>query len=64
MSMNELLADWVIEQKIRFGKMQKQLDAISQSDPECLEDLGDHLEDIDFHSAALSNILDMVIGPV
>ena len=57
-----LLSDWVCEQSLRFTKLQHQIQLINDLPPEKLDDLADRLEDIDFHTAALSNILDLVIG--
>ena len=57
-----LLSNWVCEQSQRFAKLQRQLLFITDLPAENLDDLADRLEDIDFHTAALSNILDLVVG--
>lgn len=62
-SENSLLSDWVDEQKMRLKRMLSQLNAVPHISSENLELLGENLEDIDFHCAALSNILDMIVEP-
>ena len=59
---NSLLESWVAEQSQRFDKLQRQLEQIPSLSDTSLDDLADKLEDIDFHTAALSNILDLVVS--
>jgi len=59
---NDLLESWVAEQSQRFTKLQRQLEKIPSLSDTSLDDLADKLVDIDFHTAALSNILDLVVG--
>ena len=59
---NSLLESWVAEQSQRFDKLQRQLNIITSLPENSLDELADKLEDIDFHTAALSNILDLVVS--
>lgn len=58
---NSLLANWVDEQTARLNKILAQIRAISNLPDDSLDELCNHLDDIDYHTAGLSNILDLVI---
>jgi hypothetical protein len=60
---NSLLTDWIVEQKQRFKKMLHQLELLGgvAVDNINLDELGDRLEDIDYHCSSLANILDLIV---
>ena len=61
---DSLLADWITEQKQRFTRMLHQLELLGSAaaDNTNLDELGDRLEDIDYHCSSLANILDLIVG--
>lgn len=58
---DNLLTDWVAEQSARLNKISAQIRAISNLPEDRLDELCNHLDDIDYHTAGLSNILDLVV---
>lgn len=59
---NALLDDWVAEQKTRFTKILQQLELLNNLPANNLDELGNRLEDIDYHSSSLANIFSLVVG--
>lgn len=57
-----LLDSWITEQSERFEKLHRQMKLITRLPVANLDNLADKLEDIDYHTAALSNILDLVVS--
>ena len=57
-----LLDDWVAEQKTRFTKILQQLELLNNLAANNLDELGNRLEDIDYHSSSLANIFSLVVG--
>ncbi len=58
---DNLLIDWVDEQTARLNKILAQIRAISNLPDDRLDELCNHLDDIDYHTAGLSNILDIMV---
>lgn len=61
-AINSLLTNWVDEQRQRLEKMLKQLEIISKIPADNLDELGNRLEDIDYHCSSLANILDLILS--
>ena len=63
---NSLLADWVAEQHHKLSKIQIQLKLLENISASGLDDnldeLGDRLEDIDYHCSSLANIFDLILS--
>ncbi len=57
-----LLIDWINEQTGKIRLIQNQLEQISELSADKLDSLCDYLEDIDYHTSGLNNILSMIVG--
>lgn len=59
---SDLLMGWVAEQTSKIRVIQNQLNQINGLSADKLDSLCDYLEDIDYHTSGLNNILSMVVG--
>ncbi len=55
-----LLDDWISEQTYKLERILGQIKEIKNLTGDSLDELCNHLDDIDYHTAGLSNILNMV----